>query len=73
MGKQVLAIYAGINGYLDDYPPGAVSRYEKALYKYVDEVHPEALKLVNEKKALDDEVEGAFIKALDGFKSVFKV
>jgi F-type H+-transporting ATPase subunit alpha len=29
VGKQILGIYAGINGYLDDYPPEAVARYEK--------------------------------------------
>jgi F-type H+-transporting ATPase subunit alpha len=72
VGKQILAIYAGINGYLDDYPPGAVSRYEKALYEYVEKEHPEALRLVNEKQVLDDEVEGAFVKVLDAFKTVFK-
>ncbi len=73
VGKQILAIFAGINGYLDDYPPEAVSRYEQALYKYVDEEHPDAIRLVNEKKVLDEEVETAFEKALDGFKAVFKV
>lgn len=73
VGKQVLSIYAGINGYLDDYPPSAVARYERELHKYVDESHPDAIKLVNEKKVLDEEVEGAFTKALDGFKDVFKV
>ncbi len=73
VGKQILSIYAGINGYLDDYPPEAVSRYEAGLYKFVEEKHPEALKLVNEKKVLDDEVVGAFVKALDAFKGIFTV
>ncbi len=72
VGRQTIALWAGINGYLDDYTPEDVGRWEKELYAFIDEKHPEALKLVNEKKVLNDEVEGAFRKALDEFQTVFK-
>jgi F-type H+-transporting ATPase subunit alpha len=72
VGRQILSLWAGINGYLDDYPPEAVGRWEAELYTFVDEKHPGAVKLVNEKKVLDDEVEGAFRKALDEFQTIFK-
>lgn len=72
VGRQILSLWAGINGYLDDYPPEAVGRWEHELYIFVDEKHPEAIKLVNEKKVLDDEVEGVFRKALDEFQTIFK-
>jgi hypothetical protein len=39
----------------------------------VEAKHPRALELVNEKKVLDEEVEGAFKEALDAFKEEFKV
>ncbi|HKW67676.1 MAG TPA: F0F1 ATP synthase subunit alpha, partial [Terriglobales bacterium] len=34
--KQILIIYAGTNGYLDDVPVEQVRPFEKALYEYVD-------------------------------------
>ena len=55
-----------------DFEPDAVGRWEQELYAFVDEKHPEALRLVNEKKVLNDEVEGAFRKALDEFQTIFK-
>jgi F-type H+-transporting ATPase subunit alpha len=73
VAKQIVSIYAGVNGYLDDYPLDALSRYEKELHKFIDERHSEVLKLIFEKKVLDDEVEAALQKALDEFKRVFKV
>jgi F-type H+-transporting ATPase subunit alpha len=72
IGRQILSLYAGVEGYLDDYSPEVASRYEKELFAYVDEKHPAAMNLVREKKVLDDEVESAFKKALDDFKKVFK-
>ncbi len=72
VGRQILSIWAGINGYLDDYPAEAVRKWETELYVFVDEKHPEALRLVNEKKTLDQEVETAFRTALDEFQKVFK-
>ncbi|MDJ0761883.1 MAG: F0F1 ATP synthase subunit alpha [Myxococcota bacterium] len=72
VGKQILVIYAGVNGYLDDYPVGTVSRYENELYAFVEKNHPDVLELVQKKKVLDDEVEGGFKKALDAFKQHFK-
>jgi F-type H+-transporting ATPase subunit alpha len=72
VGRQILAIWAGINGYLDDYPPEAVGRWEQELYSFVDEKHPNAIRMVNEKKVLSEEVETAFRAALDEFQTVFK-
>ncbi len=72
VSKQILALYAGVNGYLDDYPQDAVSRYETELYRFVDEKHRSVMDLLNEKKVLNEEVENAFNKVLDAFKTVFK-
>jgi F-type H+-transporting ATPase subunit alpha len=72
VGRQILAIWAGINGYLDDFPPEAIGRWEQELYAFVDEKHPNAVRLVNEKKVLNDEVETAFRAALDEFQTIFK-
>jgi F-type H+-transporting ATPase subunit alpha len=73
VSQQVISIYAAINGYLDDYPTTEVGRYEQEMLKFVKEKHKSTMDLVDEKKVLDDEVEGAVKKALDAFKQVFSV
>jgi F-type H+-transporting ATPase subunit alpha len=72
VGRQILSIYAGINGYLDDYPVNAVLRYEQELIDFVTQKYPSLINSIEEKKALDDALEADVKKALDAFKQVFK-
>ncbi len=69
--KQIVAIYAGTNGYLDDIPVEAVRKFEKELYAYLDNERPDILKEIREKKALDDELKKKIDEALKDFKSKF--
>ncbi len=69
--KQIVAIYAGTNGYLDDLPVEAVRKFEKELYAYLDNERPDILKEIREKKALDDELKKKIDDALKDFKSKF--
>jgi F-type H+-transporting ATPase subunit alpha len=69
--KQIVAIFAGTNGYLDDLPVEAVRKFEKELYAYFDNERPDILQEIREKKKLDDELKEKLKKALDDFKSKF--
>jgi F-type H+-transporting ATPase subunit alpha len=69
--KQIIAIYAGTNGYLDDLPVEAVRKFEKELYAYLDNQRPDILKDIREKKALDDDLKRRIDEALKDFKSKF--
>ncbi|MFZ8859762.1 MAG: F0F1 ATP synthase subunit alpha [Thermocrinis sp.] len=69
--KQIVAIYAGTNGYLDDLPVEAVRKFEKELYAYLDNQIPDILKEIREKKALDDDLKRRIDEALKDFKSKF--
>ncbi len=69
--KQVLIIFAGANRYLDDLPVADVRRFERDLYPFVESNHPELLKGIREKKAIDDALRGEAIQALDTFKQFF--
>ncbi len=69
--KQIVAIFAGTNGYLDDIPPEAVRKFEKELYTFLDKERPDILKDIREKKQLDDDLKERIKKALDEFKSKF--
>jgi F-type H+-transporting ATPase subunit alpha len=69
--KQIVAIYAGTNGYLDDLPVEAVRKFERELYAYLDRQKPDILKDIREKKALDDDLKKRIDEALKEFKSKF--
>jgi F-type H+-transporting ATPase subunit alpha len=69
--KQIVAIYAGTNGYLDDLPVESVRKFEKELYAYLDRERPDILKEIKEKKALDDQLKAKIDQALKDFKSKF--
>ncbi len=69
--NQILVIYAGVNGFLDDYPVHVLQKYEKELYKFIEDRHPAIFKEIEEKKELDDELDKEIRHALEEFKGVF--
>ena len=52
--EQVVVIYAGTKGYLDDVPVVDVTRFETELVQYVKSNHEGLLNAIREKKALPD-------------------
>src|SRR6202051_1236749 len=69
--KQVLIIYAGTEGFLDDLPLDQCRAFEEGLYKFVENAHPGMLSTIREKKALDDTLKGQMTAALGEFKGRF--
>ena len=70
--KQVLIIYAASNRYLDDLQVSECRRFEAEMYPFLDTNYPGLLKMLREKKAIDDAVKAEATKALDAFKERFK-
>ncbi len=70
--KQIVIIYAGTRGFLDSIPVEDVKRYEKELYAFMEEKHPEILKEIVEKKQLTSELDEALRRALEEFNSIFQ-
>jgi F-type H+-transporting ATPase subunit alpha len=71
VAKQIVAIYAGTNGYLDDVALEDVGRFERDLHKFMDLHHEELLQAIVDKGALDDELKGRLKAAIDKFKGEF--
>jgi F-type H+/Na+-transporting ATPase subunit alpha len=69
--KQILIIFAGTNGFLDDLAIEDVKPFEMELYKYVDTSNPKLLSTIMEKKTLDDALKGEIQKTLTEFKQQF--
>ncbi|MGA7462556.1 MAG: F0F1 ATP synthase subunit alpha [Candidatus Korobacteraceae bacterium] len=69
--KQILIIYAGTQGLLDDMEVSQLREFEKGLYAYVDSANPGVLKSIEEKKVLDDEIRAALTKVIKEYKDRF--
>ncbi len=69
--KQILIIFAGTSGALDDMPVEQVRPFEMELYKYVDTANPKLLQTIMEKKILDDALKAEMTKVLKEFKEQF--
>ena len=70
--KQVLVLYAGANGLIDDVPVEAVRRFESELIAFMERRHPEVLSTIREKKIIDDAFKPQLEAAIKEFKGTFK-
>jgi F-type H+-transporting ATPase subunit alpha len=69
--KQIVIIYAGTKGYLDDLPTGKLADFEKGLIQHLTAKHPKFLETLKDKKVLDKDLEEELKKALGEFKTAF--
>ncbi|MBV8051492.1 MAG: F0F1 ATP synthase subunit alpha [Acidobacteriaceae bacterium] len=69
--KQILIIYAGTNGFLDDLPVDQVRDFEGELHKYVDTANPGLLRTIMEKKILDDSLKAEMARVIKECKETF--
>ena len=69
--KQILVIYAGTNGFLDDLAVDQVRDFESELFKYVDTANPGLLRTIMEKKILDDNLKAEMSKVIKECKEQF--
>jgi F-type H+-transporting ATPase subunit alpha len=68
VADQVLSIYAGVNGYLDDVPVDKVQQFEADYLRYVQQHHPDLKKEVANISKIDDKVGGRLKEILTAFK-----
>ncbi|MFO8091035.1 MAG: F0F1 ATP synthase subunit alpha, partial [Desulfatiglandaceae bacterium] len=71
--KEVAILYAGANGYLDEWPESAVASYEKQMLEFLEASHPYLLKAIKEDNDITEETEEGLEKALEEFKGLFQV
>jgi len=69
--KQIMMIYAGVNGSLDDIAVESISKFEREFYDFLDAKYPEIGQAISEKKELDDPVQEKLDRSLEEFKEQF--
>lgn len=69
--KQVISLYAGTNGYLDDVPVSDITRFEAELLKFMDATAPEIGAAIVKDKKITDATEAELKKEIAAFRQTF--
>jgi len=72
LAEQVMIIYAGTHGFLDDLPVAEVRNFEAGLYKFIDGQYPDIKQEIELKRDLSEALIQKLDKALAAFKKEFK-
>ena len=72
VGEQVLSLFAGTRGHLDDVDVKHVQKWESDFLQFVKDKHADALNLLNEKMDLSDDVTEKIEAAIKDFKQGWK-
>ena len=71
VAEQVIAIFAGNQGFLDDLPLDAVVRFRTEMLASIRASKPEIIETINTEKKLTDATETALKEAIAAFKQSF--
>jgi F-type H+-transporting ATPase subunit alpha len=72
MEEQVIVLFAGTKGYLDDVPVESVRKFEDELLRYIRDNKADIQKEIGEKRAVDDDLKNRLIQAVEDFKRGFQ-
>ncbi len=71
ISKQVMIIYCGTRGLLDDLPVGVIKKFETQFFQYMDKSHPEIPAEIESKRELSQELTQKMDAAISAFKDEF--
>src|SRR5437016_9138251 len=66
--QQVVVLFAGTNGFIDDIPVEQVEAFQKELLRFLGDSHPDIEKSIAKDKAGSEQTEKALRSAIDEFK-----
>ncbi len=69
---QVLAIFAGTNGFADHVSINDMMRWQAEMLAYMEASHPEVVRDIVEKKAITDTNRTNLVKALEAFRNAWQ-
>jgi F-type H+-transporting ATPase subunit alpha len=70
--RQVVSIFLGTNGLLDDIPVAEIKQFEKEVLEYIEVKYNDVLLSIKKEKQLSDSTAEGIKKASEEFKKVFK-
>lgn len=69
--NQIMLLFAGTQGYLDDVPVEAIKKFEAEFIPFMSDRKADIKNQLKEKKAIDDEIKPKLIAAIEEFKKSF--
>jgi F-type H+/Na+-transporting ATPase subunit alpha len=70
--EQIISIFAGVRGLVDDIPVGDIQKFENGLLNFMEDKHKAVMDKIAEAKKLDDDTEAQVTAAINEFKGLFK-
>jgi len=71
MVQQVISLFAGVRGLLDDVKVADIKRFESGLLNFIEEKHKDIVDAIDKEKKLSDETEEKLKNAVNAFKEIF--
>jgi F-type H+-transporting ATPase subunit alpha len=71
VAQQVIAIFAGVNGYMDDIPTELCREFERELMPFIETRHAAVVEDILDKKEITDESRETLRRAIEECKSNF--
>ena len=65
--KQVIVLYAALNGYLNKFQPEEIQKVEAKFLEYVQDLHGDLLDSLKKERAITDEIEGKMKEVIGKF------
>jgi F-type H+-transporting ATPase subunit alpha len=72
VNEEILSIFAGTRGLLDDVPPRDVLRFETAMLKHFRDEHPEIIEEIDRTRDMPNDVADRVMKVIRDFKTQWK-
>ena len=69
VANQIIIIYAATKKYLLDVEVSKIGEFEEGLFNFIDTKYPEIITMINERKALDADIEELLNKAIKEYKA----
>ncbi len=69
--QQVISLFSGVRGLLDDIKVSDIKRFESGLLNFIEEKHKDIMDTIDKEKKLSDETEQKLKDAINAFKEIF--
>ena len=70
--KQVMMIWVGTKGYLDDIPSDAIGKFEEEFFAFCEREYPEIELNLDKEKVISESTDAKLKEATEKFKTQFK-
>ena len=70
--QQIISIFAGVRGLVDDIPVADIQKFESGLINFIEDKHQNLVEKIDAAKKLDDDSEAQLQAAIEEFKGLFQ-